>query len=100
MGSGQAGGFFDVVGSSGGDGVKDDFFSGAAGQETYQHGVDFFFGIQVFFFFRYLHYVAQGSHGSRYDGDFLDGLGVFLEGAYQGVAYFMVGHRYGALLYS
>ena len=47
-------------------------------QQTYQHIPKFCLGIEVFFLLRHLHHIAQRTHGTGNNGNFLYRLGVFL----------------------
>ncbi len=88
------GGFFNIVGSSGGYGVKHDFFRCTSAQIAYQHIMQFRLSIQVFFFFRYLHHIPQRPHGTGNNGNLLYRLGIFLQSAQERMTDLMVGNNF------
>ncbi len=49
-------------------------------------------GIQIFLFFRHMHYIPQRSHRPGNNGDLLHRLGIFLQSTDQGVTHFMIGN--------
>ena len=55
-------------------------------------------GIQIFFFLRHLHNVAQSSHGSWDNGNFLYRLRVLLHCCHKGMSYLVVRNNLSLLL--
>ena len=97
-GAGDPGRLFNVVGRSGRHGIKHNLLRRAARQQAHQHGVDLFLRIQVLLFFRHLHHIAQGAHGTGHNRNLLHRLRVLLQGADQGMAHLVVGHNPPLLL--
>ena len=91
-GAGHLGGLLNIVGCAGGDGVEHHFFGGTATGHGGNFGQDLFLGHQGVVAVLYLHGETQRAGSARYNGDFLHGGGMALQGGNHGMADFVVGH--------
>ena len=82
--------FFNIIRCSGCYIPEYHFFCSTTTKETYQHRFQLRFGIQIFFFFRYLHDISECSHGPRYNRNLLHRLRILLQCTYQCMTHLMV----------
>ena len=90
--AGYAGRLFNIIGRPCRDGIKHNLLCRPAAKQSYQPVTQFRFRIQILLFFRHMHDITQGTHGSGHDGDLLYRLGILLQCADQRMADFMIGN--------
>ena len=89
-GAGQFGSLLNIIGCTGGNATKCNFFGSSAACVGCDLILNFFLGHQVVIVLLHLHGIAQSAGGSGNNSDLLNGSAVGLQGCHQRMANFMV----------